>query len=108
MDLKAQAHHLKPIVLVGKNGITDSILKEIDAALEAHELIKIKFLESALELLEQDDWITRLKATHVLTRGHIVTIHRVKKRRTETKSKKPAKSLPKTRTGKKTAKRAPR
>lgn len=43
MNLKAKAHHLKPIILIGKNGITESVIQEIDGALYAHELIKIKF-----------------------------------------------------------------
>jgi RNA-binding protein len=99
---------LKPIIQIGKRGITESVLKEINAALEAHELIKIKFQKSALELLEDTSWVSQLKAKHILTRGHIVTIYREKKRRTETKNKKPAKILSKSRTGKETAKRAPK
>ncbi|MES2505018.1 MAG: YhbY family RNA-binding protein [Myxococcota bacterium] len=76
MNLKAQAHHLKPIVSVGKNGITENLLKEIDAALNTHELIKIKFLESALELMENLTFVQDLKAELVNTQGHIVTLHR--------------------------------
>lgn len=41
-QLKAQAHKLKPVVLVGNNGVTDAVKKEIDHALNAHELIKIR------------------------------------------------------------------
>ncbi len=80
MDLKAQAHHLKPIVMVGKNGMTESLIQEIDAALKAHELIKIKFQEAALEILEQDptDWLTKLKAERVNTQGHVMTLFRKK------------------------------
>lgn len=40
--LKAQAHALKPIVLIGGKGATEAVLKEIDRALNDHELIKIK------------------------------------------------------------------
>lgn len=50
--LKAQAHHLKPIVLLGAKGLTDAVLAETDAALLAHELIKIKINGS-----ERDDRI---------------------------------------------------
>ena len=41
-ELKAQAHHLNPVVSVAGNGLTDNVLHEIDIALKAHELIKIR------------------------------------------------------------------
>lgn len=40
--LKAKAHHLKPVILVGQNGITEGVTKETDIALQVHELIKIQ------------------------------------------------------------------
>lgn len=40
--LKAQAHHLKPVVLLGAKGLTPAVIEETDAALKAHELIKVK------------------------------------------------------------------
>lgn len=41
--LRAQAHHLKPLVIIGINGINDKVIKAVDSALKDHELIKIKF-----------------------------------------------------------------
>jgi len=41
-DLRAQAHHLDPVVSIAGNGLSASVLKEIDTALKAHELIKIR------------------------------------------------------------------
>lgn len=41
--LKARAHHLKPVVLIGQHGLTPAVLAEIDIALTAHELIKVRF-----------------------------------------------------------------
>ena len=41
--LKSKAHHLKPVVIIGKIEINESIIKAIDESLKAHELIKIKF-----------------------------------------------------------------
>ena len=41
-ELKAQAHHLSPVVAIGDAGLTPAVLKEIDVALRAHELIKIR------------------------------------------------------------------
>ena len=40
--LKALAHGLKPVVLLGSAGLSPSVVKEIDRALLAHELIKVK------------------------------------------------------------------
>ena len=40
--LKARAHALEPAVYVGKAGVQDSVVREVDRALTAHELIKLK------------------------------------------------------------------
>jgi len=40
--LRAAAHPLKPVVLIGDNGLTEAVLKEIDLNLSAHELIKVR------------------------------------------------------------------
>jgi RNA-binding protein len=42
--LKARAHALEPRVQVGQGGLSDAVIKEIDRALAAHELIKVKIL----------------------------------------------------------------
>ena len=41
--LKGKAHHLEPMVYIGKNGLTDGAIQAINSALSAKELIKIKF-----------------------------------------------------------------
>lgn len=43
--LKGLAHHLKPVVQIGKNGLTDQVMVMIESALNAHELIKLKFID---------------------------------------------------------------
>ncbi len=40
--LKARAHALEPVVNVGQHGLTDAVVAEIDRALTAHELIKVR------------------------------------------------------------------
>lgn len=42
LALRSQAHHLDPVVLLGANGLTDAVMHEIDRALTAHELIKVR------------------------------------------------------------------
>ncbi len=41
-QLKKLAHHLKPVVLLGQQGLSDNVINEIDLSLDAHELIKVK------------------------------------------------------------------
>ena len=41
-DLRAQAHKLSPVVIIGDKGLTDEVLAEIDRSLKAHELIKVR------------------------------------------------------------------
>jgi putative YhbY family RNA-binding protein len=40
--LRARAHHLDPVVAIGQHGLTPAVLREIDVALTAHELIKVR------------------------------------------------------------------
>ncbi|RCU44633.1 ribosome assembly RNA-binding protein YhbY [Corallincola luteus] len=40
--LKSMAHSLRPVVLLGANGLTEGVLAEIEIALAHHELIKVK------------------------------------------------------------------
>ena len=41
-ELRAQAHGLSPVVIIGDKGLTDEVVKEIDRSLAAHELIKVR------------------------------------------------------------------
>lgn len=41
-DLRSAAHPLRPVVLIGDNGLTEAVLKEIDLALNSHGLIKVR------------------------------------------------------------------
>jgi len=44
--LRGLGHELKPVIMVGKNEINESLVSETDSALATHELIKVKILES--------------------------------------------------------------
>lgn len=41
-QLRAQAHSLKPVVMIGADGLTEGVTAEVDTALRAHQLIKIR------------------------------------------------------------------
>jgi RNA-binding protein len=45
--LRAEAHALEPIVMIGKEGLSETVLAAVQEALLAHELIKVRVLESA-------------------------------------------------------------
>lgn len=79
-NLRAKAHKLNPVVLIGSKGLTDAVLAEIDTALNSHELIKIK--ASGVER-EQREAIAKqicdqLTAEFVQQIGGILVIYRKK------------------------------
>ncbi len=80
--LKAQAHSLKPIVIVGTAGISDQVLNEVNRALEDHELIKVRVnadnREHKQDMIEQI--ATQTEATCVQTIGHIGIFYRPRKK----------------------------
>ena len=43
--LRSLAHHIKPVVYIGQKGITDTVVRSVDEALNSHELIKVKFID---------------------------------------------------------------
>lgn len=51
--LRGLAHHLKPIVLIGQRGVTPAVIDSLNAALNHHELVKIKFIEHKDNILKQ-------------------------------------------------------
>ena len=53
LRLKSESHHLEPVVLVGANGLTEAVMNEIDRALTAHELVKVRTPASEREEREQ-------------------------------------------------------
>lgn len=51
--LRASAHALNPVVIISQNGLSESVLKEIAASLDHHELIKIRVFSDSRETREQ-------------------------------------------------------
>lgn len=77
-ELKKQAHHLKPVVIIGKKGLTEAVLNEIDQALLAHELIKIQIHPSHKVTLLEDmaTVVEKTSASYIDTVGNIVILYR--------------------------------
>lgn len=76
--LKARAHHLHPVVMVGDAGLTPSVLHEIDVNLKSHELIKIRVFgdDRAARAALVDDISVKLDAALVQHIGKILVIYR--------------------------------
>lgn len=47
--LRSEAHHLTPIFQVGKGGVNENLIKQIEEALEVRELIKVSMLDTCSE-----------------------------------------------------------
>ena len=76
-ELRARAHKLEPIVIIGAKGVTDEVMAEIDRALKAHELIKVR---AGLERDERDEALRqileRTGAQRVQQIGKIFVLYR--------------------------------
>ena len=73
--LKGLAHDKKPVVMLGKKGLTDSVVKETQAALLAHELIKVKLLDSDDQEQDVASLAERADAELVGVHGHIAILY---------------------------------
>ncbi len=76
--LKGRAHALRPVVLLGAAGLTDSVLREIDRALAAHALIKIKIPNDDRGERSQiaADVAEKLSAANVQSIGKMIVLFR--------------------------------
>lgn len=76
--LKAKAHELKPVILLGGSGLTEGVIAETEIALDHHELIKIKVPTEDREqkVLIMDAIIRETKAEKVQIIGKILVLYR--------------------------------
>ncbi len=76
--LKSIANGIKPITQIGKEGVTQAFLDQLDSALEAREIVKITILEnSGLETKETANEVAKaLRAEFVQAIGFKFTIYR--------------------------------
>ncbi|MDE1183724.1 YhbY family RNA-binding protein [Paraburkholderia sp.] len=75
-ELRSQAHALKPVVLVGAEGLTDAVLTEIKVHLNAHQLIKIRVFgdEREARLAIYEEICDRLNAAPIQHIGKLLVI----------------------------------
>lgn len=80
-SLKAQAHHLKPVILLGAKGLTEAVVAETNSALNAHELIKVKISGAEREdrIAMTNSLCQQLEAELVQMIGTIAILYRKKK-----------------------------
>ncbi|MGV8924139.1 MAG: ribosome assembly RNA-binding protein YhbY [Ewingella sp.] len=76
--LKGLAHPLKPVVMLGNNGLTEGVLAEIEQALKHHELIKVKVAaeERETKTLIVDAIVRETKASSVQVIGNMLVLYR--------------------------------
>ena len=78
--LKARAHALDPLIHIGEKGLTDAVAAEIDRALTAHELIKVR--AGSMERDQREaafaDICARLQAQPVQHIGKVLVLYRQK------------------------------
>ncbi|MDO4437423.1 MAG: ribosome assembly RNA-binding protein YhbY [Coriobacteriaceae bacterium] len=82
-QLRALAHHLNPVVNIGKADVTDALARQAEEALEAHELIKCSVQDGSLlscrEAAEQ--LAERVNAEVVQVIGHRFALYRKSSRK---------------------------
>jgi RNA-binding protein len=76
--LRALAHTLEPVVQMGRQGLTEAVLREIDGALDTHELIKVKLPKDpaspAADLAASIEAQTGARAVQRI--GHLLLLYR--------------------------------
>ena len=79
--LRAEAHGLNPVVMIGEAGLTESVMKEIASSLDAHGLIKVRVFgddrEARIAIYEQI--CAELEAAPVQHIGKLLVLYRPKK-----------------------------
>ena len=75
---ESQRLKLKPVVMIGRNGLSDTVQKQIDAALEYHKLVKIRIpsLEKTTKKSLTDSICTHHQASLIQSIGHVIVVYR--------------------------------
>ena len=74
--LRSKAHHLKPYIIIGKNGLTESSINSISRLLNQHELIKVKIVDKENRENIKDKILLKTSSSIVGSIGKIVIIYK--------------------------------
>jgi RNA-binding protein len=78
-ELKARSQKLKPVIHVGHDGITDSLIAALDQALSDHSLVKVRFTDHKSERKEFSKKLgQQTNSRPILQVGHTVTLYRAR------------------------------
>ena len=79
--LRSKCHDLKPVVMLGQKGLSEAVLKELDIALDHHELVKIKLAMDDRDARKQviDEICKQCQAEQIQSIGKTVSIYRLNK-----------------------------
>jgi putative YhbY family RNA-binding protein len=95
-ELRAEAHKLSPIVIIGDKGLTDEVLAEVDRALKAHELIKVRAATDDRDA--RNVWMEsicgKLQAHPVQQIGKVLVVFRENPKEAKPKPKMDSRPLP--------------
>ena len=91
--LRARAHELDPVVMIGEAGLTTTVLNEIHRNLASHELIKIRVFgdDHAARVSVHDEICSTLHAAPVQHIGKILVVYRPAPEKAVAAPKKPGK-----------------
>ena len=80
--LRAKAHHLKPVVIIGQNRMTPSVIQHVDEALEQHELLKVRLTDATKEeAVEAASILVEGTGSALVQRiGHTIVLYRRRKK----------------------------
>ena len=84
-ELKAKAHHLNPVVTIGDKGLSKPVLKELNIALDSHELIKVRIHSDDKDEREKimSGIVTSLGATSISHIGKVLIVYRKNEKNTD-------------------------
>ena len=72
VHLRSLSHSLNPVVMIGNNGLTENVLKEIELNLNVHELIKI-------QIAGDDRDARKLMLTEICAKTNAIAVHHIGK-----------------------------
>ena len=79
-QLKSDANKISPILNIGKNGVTETLIEELNKQIKANRLVKVKVLKSAEEGKDlniiADELAKATRSTLIDVRGRTVVLYR--------------------------------